>query len=46
MAGEVSKAEFEKYKAETQETLLRLSGEIEKLRKEIGGLRAQIGQRH
>jgi len=41
MTEEVTRAEFEKYRAETQETLLRLSGEIEKLRKEIGGLRAQ-----
>lgn len=42
---EITRAEFEKYKAETQETLLNLAGEIKRLEKEIGGLRAQIGQR-
>jgi hypothetical protein len=39
----VTRKELETYKSQVQDTVHSLAGALEKLKKEIGGLRAQIG---
>jgi hypothetical protein len=39
----VSRKEFDAYKAQVQDKIFSVAGELEKLKKEVGGLRSQLG---